>query len=443
MSTAPLSKTTVVRFQAATPNRFQFSKETLRKAVERMERISPEFVLRDTKVRGLCLRRRRSGLLRFMVEKRHDGKLYHHNLGIDYTDDLELTAIRREAQAVLLQIANGTFDQAKSEQRGARLREKADRDAGVSELLGMTMSDVVEEYISQAKPPLRARTVELYRLAAKRVTVVGKLPPKPVSQLTATDIRRAFDATADATSAQSSSGYMRCLRAAVEGWRWRFPEGSVPDNIVSVGMKAGHKPKWVVAAPRTLSLQAKETRPFIDATVTLAAQADAGHSGVYRLLALLAVTGMRFQEGAGLRWSEVNLDTSVLSIPDVRMKGKTEFKKPLGSLAVGLLRAQYEVSGGGTFVFPSIRDGDAHVDDARHALANVCSAAGCTEISCHDLRRTYLRAAEAAGLPVSRIKSLVHHAMGRDVTAGYLGFGFSDDAGNDAQRVEDFLMGVR
>ena len=76
-------------------------------------------------------------------------------------------------------------------------------------------------------------------------------------------------------------------------------------------------------------------------------------------------------------------------------------------------------------------------------MQKVCEAAVCTKITPHDLRRTYLRAAEACGLPVSRIKALVHHATGNDITANYVGYGFIDDAGDDAQRVEDFLMGVR
>ena len=44
---------------------------------------------------------------------------------------------------------------------------------------------------------------------------------------------------------------------------------------------------------------------------------------------------------------------------------------------------------------------------------------------------------------MSRLKALVHHSVGNDVTANYLSYGFADNAGGDAAKVEAFLLGAR
>jgi integrase len=208
-------------------------------------------------------------------------------------------------------------------------------------------------------------------------------------------------------------------------------------------MGEGKKSLWASAKPRKRSLKASETMPYIMAARHHAAEAKPHRAGAYRLLELLALTGLRFAEGAELRWDEVDLADAALRIGANRMKAKAQFDKPLGKAAVEVLRAQHAASGGGVFVFPSPTKPAVPIDDARGAMTAVCRSIG-TTITPHDLRRTFIRAAEAAGLPHSRIKALVAHTVdGTDVTSGYLGDGFNDDPHRDAQRVEDFLLGAR
>ena len=448
MSPTPTSRTNIARLPVSGSN-FNFTHERLKKAIARVQRFKSVILLRDDRQQGLCLKVRPTGGTTFLVEKRHQRRLYHVKLG-DYTASTDIDAMRAAASAVLLDIYAGRHDdkvaerKAKAVEQKAKLEEdRAAKRAGLDVLRTMTIADVVESHIADAKPPLRPRTAEGYRLAAKRIAAAGKLTNKPVVQWTAERVRAAHDALAEETTPQSASGYMRNLRAAVGGWRWRFPAAVRPANIIAEGMRPTNKSKWVVAKPRVRSLWAKETKPFIDACETLSQSVSRRHSSVYRLLGLLAVTGMRFLEVAALRWSEVDLDRGMLTLGEARMKGKKVFEKPLGPHAIRLLEEQLAISGGGVFVFPSANKKGGHVDDARHAMGRVCKAAACTAITPHDLRRTYLRAAEACGLPMSRLKALVHHSVGNDVTANYLSYGFADNAGGDAAKVEAFLLEAR
>ena len=140
-----------------------------------------------------------------------------------------------------------------------------------------------------------------------------------------------------------------------------------------------------------------------------------------------------------MRWAEVDLAGGTLHISSDRMKGKRPFSKPLGKAAVALLAAQHEVTGSGVHVFPSPTDPSIPIDDARAAVAEACKVAR-VHVTPHDLRRSYIRAAALCMLPAAQIKALVAHAVGKDVTEGYIG-SLEVDPHADAQLVEDFLTG--
>ena len=56
-----------------------------------------------------------------------------------------------------------------------------------------------------------------------------------------------------------------------------------------------------------------------------------------RIIRLLLLTGCRREEIAGLRWSEINLDSGVLILPPARTKNKREHSLTVPPLAVDIL----------------------------------------------------------------------------------------------------------
>ncbi len=72
-------------------------------------------------------------------------------------------------------------------------------------------------------------------------------------------------------------------------------------------------------------------------------------------LELLALTFVRPGELRAAEWSEFDLDAGVWSIPAEKMKMKRPHRVPLAPQALAILTALREITGGGKYVFPSVR----------------------------------------------------------------------------------------
>lgn len=436
MPTRPKDTPSVVPFKAATATatRFRFTRERIAATARPLLRLPQPFTLYDLDVPGLTLRRQKGPTLTFWLQKRVAGRLWRIRIA-PYTANADLDAVRASARDILHGLYAGTYEA----EEAARA---ADAAAGVDKLLTVTLPEATERYLEASQPPLKRGTRDNYKIASQRLAKAaeGLLEKTPLASLTPTDVRLAHEELCKEVSPQTASGYMRVARAVVEGWMASFPESRTPPfNVISRGMKQGRKSRWVTAPPRNHSLKPAEVPAFIAAANSLATATKPNRAAMFRLVAFITLTGLRFAEAAELEWSEVDLADGSLLIPAHRMKAKKAFRKPLGTAAVALLTAQHKATGTGQFVFPSPQDPTIAIDDARSAMAAVCTKAGAS-VSPHDLRRTYIRAAARAMLPTARIKSLVAHSLGKDVTDGYVG-GLEDNPTVDAQKVEDFLTG--
>jgi integrase len=72
-------------------------------------------------------------------------------------------------------------------------------------------------------------------------------------------------------------------------------------------------------------------------------------------LELLALTFVRPGELRAAEWAEFDLDGGVWAIPAEKMKMKRPHRVPLAPRAVAILRELHGITGGGRFLFPSIR----------------------------------------------------------------------------------------
>ena len=75
-------------------------------------------------------------------------------------------------------------------------------------------------------------------------------------------------------------------------------------------------------------------------------------------LELLALTFVRPGELRAAEWKEFNLDAALWEIPAEKMKMRRPHRVPLAPQAVAILRDLYEITGGGKFLFPSVRSAD-------------------------------------------------------------------------------------
>jgi integrase len=102
-----------------------------------------------------------------------------------------------------------------------------------------------------------------------------------------------------------------------------------------------------------------------------------------RAIEFAILTACRSGEVRGARWSEIDLDARLLTIPAERMKAGKEHRVPLSSSAVAILAAIERRDG---LVFPG-RDQDALLSDM--SLTSVLRRMGRTDITVHGFRSTF------------------------------------------------------
>ncbi len=163
---------------------------------------------------------------------------------------------------------------------------------------------------------------------------------------------------------------------------------------------------------------------------------------------LCAFTCQRGSEVIGIRWGEVDLEARAWVLPAARSKSKRENVVPLSDSALAAIRDAYRLAEArygrsllaGDALFPSPRsrrspaEAQAGTDippverlSLNRAMARLTQAAGVTNATVHDLRRTgaTMMASEkigALGEIVSRI--LNHSAAGYGVTGIYNRYGY-------------------
>lgn len=135
-------------------------------------------------------------------------------------------------------------------------------------------------------------------------------------------------------------------------------------------------------------------------------------------LLLILFTGLRRNEAATLKWTDIDFDTRVLTIRSEIAKNHNEHRLPLTDFLYLLLKRRWKESGKFEYVFPG-RGNRGHIVDPDHIVNQM--AKRCEhKFTVHDLRRSFLTTAEILEVPHYALKKLANHVSARDVTAGYI-----------------------
>lgn len=138
------------------------------------------------------------------------------------------------------------------------------------------------------------------------------------------------------------------------------------------------------------------------------------YSRDFLLLALF--TGMRRNEIASLRWTNIDLDERKLHLPTT--KNGDPLMLPLSDFLLNLLKERKDSAGASSWVFPG--SGPAgHIVEPKKFSQRVPAASG-VAFTLHDLRRTYTTTAESLDIPHYALNRLLNHRSSADVTGGYI-----------------------
>ena len=157
-------------------------------------------------------------------------------------------------------------------------------------------------------------------------------------------------------------------------------------------------------ATRQRFLSATELNALSDALK--AAEGAKANAHAIAIIRLLALTGARRNEIAGLKWSEVDFERSVLHLEESKTGAKLIPLAP----AAKLILAGAPTHEGTPYVFPAAT-GAGHYQGITKVWRAIRREAGLEDVRLHDLRHTFASFGAAGGLSLPIIGKLLGHSQ--------------------------------
>jgi integrase len=360
----------------------------------------------------------------FIVQRKIKGSQNARRISIDRTDVITLDVARERAIKLLAELGAGIDPR---EERRVTARR------------ALTLGNALDGYLASRKDNLAAKTRHDYRATVERY--LADWMELPLRQITPEMVEAKHEAIAaavakrnaggrsgggPATGAHSANGTMRVFRILYNFATER--DATLPANPVRRLRRA-----WFPEHRRERLVRLDELPKFYAAVDALDSRTAADY------LKLLLFTGLRRNEAAALKWSEVDFAERIIKLPAARTKGKRKLDLPMSSFVRDLLVARRALGVEGPFVFAAdSRSG--HIEEPKFPLNQIALATG-IRVSAHDLRRSYITVAESADISPLALKALVNHSLGGDVTSGYVQM-TAERLREPAQKVADRLMAL-
>jgi integrase len=309
-------------------------------------------------------------------------------------------------------VAEIELDQARAEAADAlhKLRQGIDPKAERKAQAGtdITLRTAFAAYLA-SRPNLRPKTLTYYKDSLSYIDAWLDRPLRTIDreavEIRHREIAKEVIARNGTSGAGTANGAMRTLRAI---WNFAVDRYELPGrNPVRLDRQ-----QWFKEPRRESHVADTDLSRFYAGIQNL-------QNTVARdYLTLLLFTGLRRGEAARLTWDDIDLTARTITIPAGSTKAGRTLALPMSDIIHAMLVGRRSV-GRTAFVFPSIgRTG--YIAEPKFPLRLIAKATG-IQISPHDLRRTYLTAAEAAGVHGYVLKALANHALPQgDVTGGYL-----------------------
>lgn len=347
----------------------------------------------DSDARGLSLRITANGAITFQVYRKLNGKPVRTRLG--RYPAMTIEQARKQAALVLAKFADGRNPNA--ERRAEQRRN-------------ITLRQVLDDYIT-ARKSLKPSTAQDYR---KRLhELFPDWAEMPITAISRDMVAQRHSSIGARSPAQANKG-MRILRALFNFAAGAYEDDSggpiLTDNPVK---RISHTRAWYRIERRRSVLEPHQIKPWWDAVQALAR--DGGET-VRDYLLFMLLTGLRREEAMQLRWDQVSFPARKIVITDT--KNREPHTLPLSDYLLALLERRRE-SAINDYVFGSADSARGHLVNPYKPMRRVEEASG-VQFMLHDLRRTFITAAERLDIPAYAVKRLANHRISGDVTAGYI-----------------------
>ena len=192
-----------------------------------------------------------------------------------------------------------------------------------------TFGALVDKYLAAQQSEMRPRSY--HQIARHLERHVGQLHTLPADGID----RQTIAARLNSIAAESGAVTANRVRSTMSAmFTWGMKEGLVLANPIIATNKRAEKPRDRVLTGTELGLVWRSL--------------GAGDYGT--IVKLLLLTGQRMNEIAALRWSEIDFDRGVISLPSERTKNHRPHEIPMAKTARSLLAARSK-SNGREYVF--------------------------------------------------------------------------------------------
>jgi integrase len=340
-----------------------------------------ELFVWDDDLPGFGLRIRGSGV-RWIVQYRVGAQQRRESLG----------DVRKITLDAARKIARQRFAQAELGRDPAAERAKARVLAVAAKL---TLEKVAESYLAAKAGVVRPATYNQTRLHLTNHW--SALAGRPLDSIKRSDVATTLHQITQ-QHGRTAAGRARSNLSALFSWAMR--EGLCEANpvLATNDPAEGIQPRERVLSDRELTV------------VWRACQED----DFGRIVQLLILTGCRREEIGGLKWSEVDFDAGVMTIPGERTKNRKNHSLRLPSAAVDILRAT-PVRLGRDFVFGARGHSYSAWSYSMLALNSRITAIERKQLphwSLHDLRRTMRTGLGRLGVQPHIAERAVNHIKG-------------------------------
>lgn len=335
------------------------------------------------------------------VLKGGDWKLTRVKLGT--AGELELADARKEARAAMERAEKG---EAPAEVRKER-REQQKADS--KNTFASVLNDFLKKYRTRSNRKPAPRTLAEIKRALSS-DLFEEWTDRPLAKITRRDVLDVQDGLIERGYESAANRYLVYLKML---FGWALDRGIIDGDPTARVKKQGAE------RSRERVLRLDEMRAVWKATEPTQENKGDLFAGIVKVLML---TGQRRTEVGGMRWSEVNIDRGLWSLPPERTKNNLAHLVPLTAPIVEILKErqaeQKAMEMKTPFVFTST--GKASFSGWSKSKARLDGRATIEPWTLHDLRRTLVtRMSEDLRIPPQVVEAVVNHISG--VKAGVAG----------------------
>jgi integrase len=354
----------------------------------------------DTTLPGFGIRAYGTGRKVWFVIARVKGRQRRFTIGTYPV--LALGEARTKARKILRDVQMGLYDESPGP-------------------ISTTLGEAVALFVTLYAKPKNRGWRETERILGK----FALLYDRPLDEIRRAEIVRVLD-----TLVANGTPYRvnRALSAIKKLLNWALNRGMIDVNPI-----AGQRmPTKECARDRVLS---------DDELGRLICAAKAGGYPFGTIYLMLLLTGQRRGEVSAMRWSEIDLQRRLWTIPAARAKNGHAHEVPLSSPVIDILR-QVPRFLHSDFVFTT--NGQRSVSGFGRAKGRFERAVGSIDWRVHDLRRTAASGMARLGIPPHVIEKVLNHRTGviSGVAAVYNRYGYAEEKRDALERWAQWVLRI-